>query len=75
MKSTAEELLADKSEAGVQKSNMFNEFLGNAGTTAAALVVRDLIMENKFENDRDSILMSSSIQVRKAVMKMAYLYF
>lgn len=61
MKSLAEELLADKSEDGVMTSNIFLELLGSAGTSAAALVVRDLVLENKFDNDRDAARTLSSI--------------
>lgn len=67
LKSTAEQLLTDKSDLGVQKSNLMGEFLGNTGTTASALVVRDLIMENKFDNDRDAgrILTSVAFHIRR----------
>ncbi len=67
LKSTAVDLLGDKSDAGVQKSNLFNELLGNTGTTASALVVRDLIMENKFDNDRDAgrVLTSVAFHIRR----------
>ena len=61
LKSLADELLADKSEDGVMKSNLFLELLGAAGTTASALVVRDLILENKFDNDRDAARTLSAI--------------
>ena len=46
---------------------MFNEFLGNAGTTAAAMVVRDMIMANQFDNDRDAgrILTSVPFHIRR----------
>jgi hypothetical protein len=54
LKSLAEELLADKSEDGIMKSNLYLEILGAAGTTASALVVRDLVLDNKFDNDRDA---------------------
>jgi len=52
--SLADELFADKSDSGVMKSNIFGELLGSAGTTAAALVVRDLVMQGKFDTDRDA---------------------
>ena len=61
LKSIAEQLLGDKSERGVQKSNMFNEYLGVAGTSAAAMVVIDLVKNNKFDNDRDAARVLTSI--------------
>lgn len=54
LRSAAEQLFKDKSDEGVTKANMLGELLGAAGTTSSALVVRDLIMENKFDNDRDA---------------------
>ena len=59
--------MADKSDLGVHKSNLFNEYLGNAGTTAAALVVRDLILENKFDTERDAgrILTAVAFHIRR----------
>jgi len=54
LKGLAEQLFADKSEAGVATSNVYYELLSSAGTTAAALVIRDLVLENKFDNDRDA---------------------
>ena len=54
LKSIADEFLADKSEAGVSKSNVFNELLSSCGTTASAMVIRDLILEGKYDNDRDA---------------------
>ena len=61
------ELSGDSSEMGVAKSNMFNEYLGNVGTTAAAMVVRDMIMQNKFDNDRDAgrVLTSVAFHIRR----------
>jgi hypothetical protein len=35
--------------------------LGSAGTSAAALVIRDLLMEGKFDNDRDASLALTKI--------------
>lgn len=43
LKSLADELYADKSDTGMMMSNVFGELLGSAGTTASALVVRDLV--------------------------------
>merc|ERR1711899_223061 len=67
LKNQAEEFFADKSEKGVWMSNMFNEYLGNTGTTASAMVIRDLIMAKKFNNDRDAgrILTSVPFSIRR----------
>nr|ALO75638.1 melanin-engaging protein [Tigriopus kingsejongensis] len=54
LKGVAEDLQGDKSDTGVMKSNLFGELLGSAGTTAAALLIKDMVMENKFDNDRDA---------------------
>ena len=61
------EFSSDKSEMGIAKSNMFNEYLGNIGSTAAAMVVRDMIMQNKFDNDRDAgrVLTSVPFHVKR----------
>ncbi len=56
LKSLAEEMMADKSDTGVLKAKIFTELLGSVGTSASAMVIRDLIMENKFDNDRDAAL-------------------
>jgi hypothetical protein len=61
LKNLADELLADKSEDGVMKANLFLEILGAAGSTAGALVVRDLVLENKFDNDRDAARTLSAV--------------
>ncbi len=61
LKSIADDLYADKSEAGVSKSNVFGELLGSTGTTAAALVIKDLILEDKFDNPRDAARVLSAI--------------
>jgi hypothetical protein len=61
LKSMAMEFLGDKSEKGVWMSNMFNEYLGNTGTSASAMVVKDLIMTKKFANDRDAARILTSI--------------
>lgn len=59
--SLADELLADKSEDGVMKANLFLELLGAAGTTASALVIRDMVLQNKFDNDRDAARTLSAV--------------
>ena len=41
----AEFFRRDRSADGVFKSNLFNELLGAAGTTAAAMAVKDMIMQ------------------------------
>ena len=61
LKGLAEELLADKSEDGVMKSNLYLELLGGAGTTASAIAIRDLVLENKFDNDRDAARTLSAV--------------
>ena len=63
----AMEFFNDKSEKGVWMSNMFNEYLGNTGTSASALVIKDLIMSKKFANDRDAgrILTSIPFSIRR----------
>ena len=63
----ADEFLADKSGKGIWMSNMFNEYLGNTGTTASAMVVKDLIKGKKFANDRDAgrILTSVPFSIRR----------
>jgi hypothetical protein len=67
LKSLAMEFFGDKSEKGIWMSNMFNGFLGNTGTSASALVVKDLIMTKKFDNDRDAgrILTSIPFSIRR----------
>ncbi|CAB4068817.1 unnamed protein product [Lepeophtheirus salmonis] len=55
LKAMSEELHSDKSDEGVFKYNLFNELLGSLGTSASALLVRDMIMEDKFENFRDAV--------------------
>lgn len=54
LKGIADEFFADKSDTGVMKANLYGELLASAGTTASAMVIRDLIMEKKFDNDRDA---------------------
>jgi len=49
-----DQLIGDKSEEGVMKSNIFTELLGSTGTSASALLVKDLILEQKFDNCRDA---------------------
>jgi len=67
LKGMADEFFADKSEKGVWMSNIFNEYLGNTGTTASAMVVKDLILAKKFANDRDAgrILTSVPFSIRR----------
>lgn len=59
--SIADELYADKSEDGVFKSNVFNELLASTGTSASALVVKDMVMQSKFDNHRDAIRVLSGV--------------
>ncbi|TRY76606.1 hypothetical protein TCAL_03493 [Tigriopus californicus] len=61
LRGVADELFADKSDTGVMKANLFAELLGSAGTTASALLVRDMVMENKFDNDRDAARIMSAV--------------
>jgi len=61
LKSIADQLFADKSEAGVTKSNIFGELLGSTGTTASALVIKDLLKEGKFDNPRDAARILTAI--------------
>ncbi len=51
LKSMAEHLFEDKSGSGVAISDMFADLLGSAGTTAAALVIKDLILDKKFPSE------------------------
>ena len=62
--------MADKSDTGVVKSKIFVELLASVGTSASALVIRDLVMENKFDNDRTAAL--SLTKVPFHVRKVAY---
>nr|WQH82010.1 vitellogenin [Caligus rogercresseyi] len=57
----SEELHADKSPEGVFRYNLFTELLGSLGTGASALLVRDMIQENKFENFRDAVRVLTSV--------------
>jgi len=61
------ELFKDKSEDGVMKANIFTELLGSTGTTAAAMVVRDLVKDRKFDNCRDTarVLISIPYHIRR----------
>lgn len=61
------ELFKDKSEDGVMKSNIYTELLGSTGTTAAAMVVRDLVMDRKFDNCRDTarVMVSVPYHIRR----------
>nr|WQH82008.1 vitellogenin [Caligus rogercresseyi] len=61
LKSMSEELHGDTSPKGVFMYNMFNELLGSLGTSASALLVRDMVMENKFENYRDAVRILTSV--------------
>ena len=61
LKSVHDDLFLDKSDKGIWMANMFNEYLGNTGTTASAMVVRDLILENKFDNHRDAARVLSAV--------------
>lgn len=57
----AEFFKRDRTADGVFKSNLFNELLGAAGTTAAAMAVKDMIMQGKFDNDRDAAMTLTSV--------------
>jgi len=61
------QLFKDKSEDGVMKSNIFTELLGSTGTTAAAMVIRDLVKDRKFDNCRDTarVLISVPFHIRR----------
>ncbi|QQP50306.1 Putative LOC100868636, partial [Caligus rogercresseyi] len=54
-------LRADKSEEGIRKNNLFNELLGSLGTSSATILIRDMIMENKFDNYRDVVRILTSV--------------
>ena len=54
-------LRADTSEEGVIRRNLFTEFLGSTGTTAAAMLVKDAIIEGQFDNGRDAARALTSI--------------
>ena len=60
LKSLFAELKGDTSKEGVEKSNIFQELLGAAGSSPAAYLVIELIKEGKV-NDRDGARMLSSI--------------
>ena len=60
LKSLYAELKGDTSKEGVEKSNIFQELLGAAGSSPAAYLVVELIKEGKV-NDRDGARMLSSI--------------
>ena len=55
------ELTADKSEDGILKANVFTEVLSSTGTTASAMVVRDLVKDGKFDNARDAARTLTSV--------------
>ena len=67
LKSLGEEYFGDASEEGVAKSNIFNEYLGNTGTVASAMVIKDFLMQKKFRNDRDGgrVLTSMPYSIRR----------
>ena len=46
---------------------MFHEYLSSTGTTASAMVIKDLVMENQFDNDRDAgrVLTSVAYHIRR----------
>jgi len=48
------QLKADTSEEGVAKQNMFREFVAEAGTSAAAIFIKDAVLSNLFDNDSDA---------------------
>ena len=61
LKGIFDELTNDQTEVGKLQSNIFTELLGSTGTTAAALLVKDLLKQNKFDNERDASRTLSSI--------------
>ncbi|CAB4069088.1 unnamed protein product [Lepeophtheirus salmonis] len=61
LKSVSEGVQADKSEEGVRKYNLFNELLGSLGTSASAMLIRDMVMENKFDNYRDAVRVLTAV--------------
>nr|XP_040574643.1 uncharacterized protein LOC121123583 [Lepeophtheirus salmonis] len=61
LKSLAEQLQADKSDEGVRKNNLFNELLGSLGTSASAILIRDMVVENKFDNYRDAVRVLTAV--------------
>ena len=52
--SLADDFFSDKSESGVTKANIFGELLGSTGTAPSAVAIRDLIIQGRFDNDRDA---------------------
>ena len=48
MKQIFEELSGDKTEYGIKKLNMYNEYLANTGTTASAMLIMDMVRNNNF---------------------------
>jgi len=48
------QLKGDTSEAGVAKQNMFREFVAEAGTSAAAIFIKDAVMTNLFDKSSDA---------------------
>lgn len=49
------------------KCNTFYNYLGKAGTTAAAMVIKDLILEDRFDYDFDAgqVLTSVAYHIRR----------
>ena len=54
LRSTFNRLKADGTENGAVKRNLFTEFIGSIGTSAAAIFIRDAINEGLFESGRDA---------------------
>eukprot|EP00090_Calanus_glacialis_P016360 TRINITY_DN2561_c0_g1_i1.p1 TRINITY_DN2561_c0_g1~~TRINITY_DN2561_c0_g1_i1.p1 ORF type:complete len:1526 (-),score=363.79 TRINITY_DN2561_c0_g1_i1:68-4645(-) len=48
------QLKGDTSEAGVAKQNMFREFVAEAGTSAAAIFIKDAVLSNLFDSNSDA---------------------
>merc|ERR1719300_920026 len=48
------QLKGDTSDAGLAKQNMFREFVAEAGTSAAAVFIKDAVLNNLFDNDSDA---------------------
>jgi hypothetical protein len=60
LKGLYDELKVDTSEKGVEKFQIFRELLGAAGSSAAAVLVTDMIKQGELE-DRDAARMLTSI--------------
>ncbi len=64
LKSVADQLYRAASsgnEEAVAKANIFGELLGSAGTTASAMVIKDLLLQKKFDNARDAARILTAI--------------